>query len=109
MNFRSWLGERLGVIGYILYYILAFILITLPLYALHLNFWLDLLITFVIINIPIPIVNLPFWIWGFVVTLKGAQDWFAILYYIVFTFVVIENLYFIIMMIAAIFEEHRRR
>ena len=57
-----------------------------PLVALRFPFWIDLLLIIAITYIPIAniVVNVVIWIWGLVVTIQGRQDWFAIVYYIVF-------------------------
>lgn len=79
------LFSALGTLGIVLYYIAQLIVAILPFVMIGANFFVTLIL--VIINSVVPFASIIFWIWGLVCAIQGAQDFWAILYYIVFVVV----------------------
>ncbi len=75
------LEEALGGAGIILYFVLSIAISVLPFVMIDTSFFMTCLCVFGIQLFP-PI-SLIFWIWGLVCAIKGPQDFFAILYYVV--------------------------
>lgn len=75
-----------GIFGYFLFYGLLLIFAFLPLPAIGVPLWLH----FIIVPLALMfaeiyvLVSPVFWIWGFVSTIQGEQDAFAVIYYICF-------------------------
>lgn len=82
------LGETLGVVGFILYYLITGFITVLPFVMIDVSWYVTLILIVAYVFIPaiIPLVpiGLGLWIWGFVCAISGPQDFLAILYYIVF-------------------------
>ena len=76
------LVNALGAFGGILYFVFSTFIFVLPIIMIGKPFWLDA-IFFGVMQF-FPSTSIIFWIWGFVAALKGPQDIFAIIYYIVF-------------------------
>ena len=72
----------LGVIGYILFYLISLTIYILPLVMIGASFWWDLL--FFAILYFFPVSSIVFWIWGLVCAITGQQDIWAIIYYVSF-------------------------
>ncbi len=75
-----------GTFGLVVYFVLSVILAFIPLIFLDFRFWIEFLIIMVISCFQIigSIVNAVIWIWALVVCIRGPQDTFAIIYYILF-------------------------
>ena len=74
--------NALGAFGLVLWYLLSSIIYVLPFVMIGGSFWLTLLL--LTIEYFIPISSSVFWVWGLVCAIKGQQDIFAIIYYVVF-------------------------
>lgn len=81
------LHSLLGGFGVILYYGLTLLIAVLPLVMIDVPFWADFLIL-IVVNV-FPPLSLPLWIWGLIAAIKGSQDIFAIIYYILFAIFVL--------------------
>ena len=82
------LTSTLGVLGFIIWFIITSVLAFMPLAFFNLPFWADFLIILSINAFPIvgTIINAVIWIWALVLCIRGPQDMFAIIYYILFSF-----------------------
>lgn len=92
---KDWFEEKLGTLGVILCFAIGIVISALPLVMIGLPFWATFLILIVYeILKAIPIVNIfsivALWTWGFIATINGKQDFFAILFYIVFALQIIR-------------------
>ena len=81
-NFKEKLLSSLGAAGGIIYYIILILIATLPIVMINVPFWLSTI--FIIIMFFFPASSVVFWIWGLISAICGPQDWFAIIYYIMF-------------------------
>lgn len=76
------LFSALGVVGVVLYYALRILIAVLPFVMIGGNFFLTVLL--IAINNFVPLASVVFWIWGLVCAIKGVQDVWSVIYYIVF-------------------------
>lgn len=76
------LQDVLGGIGVILYYIISIFICFFPFVMINVSFWIELII-FLVLQI-FPAASVLLWIWGLVAAIKGVQDVFAYIYYILF-------------------------
>lgn len=76
------LSIAFGLFGVILYYGIALISFSIPLFVITESFWLQLLFFWIMYFIPIS--EIVFWPWGLYIMINGPQDIFAIIYYILF-------------------------
>ena len=76
------LVSTFGSFGIILLYLFRLIICILPFVMIGGNFFVSFLL--ITLNTFLPITSIVFWIWGLVCAIRGVQDIFAILYYIVF-------------------------
>lgn len=74
-----------GGFGMVLFFITRLIIAILPFVMIGGNFFVTLLL--ISINSLVPFASAVFWIWGLVCAIKGVQDIWAIIYYIVFVVV----------------------
>ncbi len=74
--------EKLSGIGSTLFFLLCLFIGVIPVVAIGLPWWGDLIIILIIQFIPAT--SAIFWIWGLIVTIGGPQDIFAIIYYVLF-------------------------
>ena len=81
-NIKEKLANSLGTLGIILYYIFQLLIYVLPFVMIGANFFVSCFLIF--LNMVVPFASAVFWIWGLVCAIQGVQDFFAILYYIVF-------------------------
>lgn len=79
------LANTFGIFGVILFFALRLIVSILPFVMIGGNFFLNLFL--IAINTFVPFTSVVFWIWGLVCAIKGVQDFWTILYYIVFAFI----------------------
>ena len=100
-KFKDNLLDTLGGVGLILYFIVSLFVTILPLLMFDMPFWLyivlSLIIQYVVIHIPFGMEAL--YIVGLFGAIHGEQNFFAILYYIVFAIVIIPTTIRLIMMI----------
>lgn len=75
-----------GAFGLVLYFIVSIALAFFPLVFLNFGFLIDFLIILAISCLPLvgSLVNAVVWIWALVACIRGPQDIFAIIYYILF-------------------------
>ena len=74
--------NALGIAGFILYYLVAALVYVLPFVMIGASFWLNTVFFGIVFIFP-PASSV-FWIWGLVCAIKGVQDIWAIIYYILF-------------------------
>ena len=98
------LMNTLGMVGGILWYVFSAIVYILPFVMIGASFWLNLLF-FGIVQL-FPMASIVFWIWGLVCAIKGVQDIWAIIYYVLF---VIMFLPFFLSIILDLLSVRRRR
>lgn len=98
---KTFLTGSLGIIGYILYCILTFIISYIPIYYLDFNFYLTIAIVILVELIPILSSIMPvFWIWALIESFSVSIGVKEIVLYVCF---VISALPFIICLIIDIF------
>ena len=75
-----------GTFGLVLYFVLSVALAFFPFVFLNFGFWIECLVILVILWLPLigTVVNAVIWIWALVVCIKGPQDVWTIIYYILF-------------------------
>ena len=76
------LSDLLGSFGVILYFIISITVSVMPFVMIGLPFWINLLF-FTILQF-FPGLSIVFWVWGLIAGIKGVQDLWAIIYYILF-------------------------
>lgn len=76
------LMNALGSVGVILWYLLSILIAVMPLVMIDASFGLNLLL--LAIALFIPATSGIFWIWGLVCAIRGPQDVFAVIYYVLF-------------------------
>ena len=81
-NMKDKLIDAFGTVGIVFYYIVRLVIPILPFVMIGGNFFLNLFL--IAINTLVPLASVVFWIWGLICAIKGVQDIFAIIYYIVF-------------------------
>lgn len=74
--------NSLGAAGMVLYYAILIFVSVLPIVMIDMPFWADLI--FLGIMMFLPVTSGVFWIWGLIATIRGPQDAFAIIYYVLF-------------------------
>lgn len=77
-----------------MYYIISVLIAVLPICLISKSFWISLLFFWIIQIFPVS--SVIFWIWGLFVTLKGPQDFIAIIYYVLFVLLFIPFIFGII-------------
>lgn len=80
---KDMLIGTLGVVGYVLWFIVSLWFTFTPIIFLDISFWITLLLTAVILIVG-DIVALPLWIWSFVVVVSEPIDGWSIAYFITF-------------------------
>ena len=95
------LMNALGTAGIIIWYIVSLLIAVIPFVMIGASFFLNILF-FGIVQL-FPPSSVVFWIWGLVCAIKGPQDTWAIIYYVLF---VIMFLPFFINSILSIFKKH---
>ena len=71
-----------GSVGMIIWYLLSWFIYVIPFVMIGASFWLNLLFFFIMEFFPPS--SIVFWIWGLVCAIKGEQDVWAIIYYVLF-------------------------
>lgn len=95
------LMDALGTVGIILWYLVSLLIAVIPFVMIGASFLLNVLF-FGIVQI-FPASSIIFWIWGLVCAIKGPQDAWAIIYYVLF---VIMFLPFFISTVSSLFRKH---
>ena len=98
------LVNALGSLGMIIWFLGSIVVYILPFVMIGASFWLNLLF-FGIVQI-FPASSIIFWIWGLVCAIKGVQDIWAIIYYVLF---VIMFLPFFLSIILDLFKARKAR
>ncbi len=84
MNFKEKLVSAFGTFGFILYYIITVVISVLPIVMIGINsFWFFIIAFTLLLIFPFPIEQI-LWVWGFIGAIQGEQDFWAILFYVVF-------------------------
>lgn len=76
------LQTALGTAGLVIFYLISFGVFLLPLVMIKLPFWQGLLCFAILYFFNAS--SIVFWVWGLVCAIKGQQNAFAIIYYILF-------------------------
>ena len=79
---KDFLTTSLGIVGFILYFLISIILYYLPFLYIDVHFLL-LLLFGVILSI-FPLTSIIFWIWGLIEVINHFSGFAAIIYYIIF-------------------------
>lgn len=74
--------DALGIFGGIIWFLILGLIAFLPLAMIGGSFWLNLLLFSIVFFFPAS--SGVFWIWGLVCAIKGPQDVWAIIYYVLF-------------------------
>ena len=82
MKMKDKLISIFGSVGMIIWYLLSWFIYVIPFVMIGASFWLNLL--FFLIMEFFPPSSIVFWIWGLVCAIKGEQDVWAIIYYVLF-------------------------
>lgn len=87
---KDFLLNSLGVIGFILYYLVALAVSVLPLLMFNMPWWLYIILSLIVIYFVgnIPLATEILWIIGLFGAIFGEQDVFAIIYYVMFVIIV---------------------
>ena len=85
---KDFLLGTLGVVGYIIWFILSAVLLYAPLMFLDFSFWIDVIIICAISCLPIAgsITEFVIWVLSFVVVVSEPIDGWSIFYFIAFAF-----------------------
>ena len=81
-HMKEKLVNALGALGSVIYFIVTMFIYVLPIVMIGKPFWLDS-IFFGVMQF-FPSTSIIFWVWGLVSAIKGPQDFFAIIYYVLF-------------------------
>ena len=92
--------DALGALGGILYFVISAFVYVLPIAMIGKPFFLNL-IFFGVMQF-FPPASIIFWVWGLICAIGGPQDFFAIIYYILF---VVMFLPFFLNIISAFFKK----
>ena len=94
VGMKEKLAAKLGVLGYVIFYLIAAFFAYCPLIFLDFPFIVNAILIGVIMFLPIigTILNLILWIWSFVVVLSAPIDIFSILYFIAFAVYIISEI-----------------
>lgn len=76
------LFNTFGIFGGILWFLILGFIFFMPLAMIGASFWLNALL-FTIMYFA-PSTSVIFWVWGLVCAIKGQQDMWAIIYYVLF-------------------------
>ena len=76
------LMNALGTAGIILWYLVSLLIAIIPFVMIGASFLLNLLFFGIVQFFPAS--SVAFWIWGLVCAIKGPQDAWAIIYYVLF-------------------------
>jgi hypothetical protein len=76
----------LGVVGYVIYSVILYVIYFLPVLILDFPLWANILIVLCIMNIPIVggILYLAAWIWSFTIVISMPIGGFSIFYFVAF-------------------------
>jgi hypothetical protein len=87
---KNFLFTTLGVIGYVIYYLVALAVSVFPLLMFNMPWWLYIILSLVAIYLVgnIPLAAEILWIIGLFGAISGKQDIFAIIYYVMFAIIV---------------------
>ena len=87
---KDFLLNSLGVIGFVIYYLVALAVSVFPLLMLNMPWWLYIILSLIDIYFVgnIPLATEILWIIGLFGAIFGKQDIFAIIYYIMFVIIV---------------------
>lgn len=101
MKLKEKLFQWIGPAAYIVWYIISFVFNFAPLFVMQWGILINVVL--LILMTAVPFVNVfataAVWIWALVVTIKGPQDVYAIIYYVLF---VIQMLWFMPALISTI-------
>ena len=98
------LVNALGSLGMIIWFLGSIVVYILPFVMIGASFWLNLLFFGIVQFFPAS--SVIFWIWGLVCAIKGVQDIWAIIYYVLF---VIMFLPFFLSIILDLFRARKAR
>lgn len=76
------LMNAFGSVGMVIWFLGSTLVYILPFVMIGASFWLNL-VFFGIVSI-FPPASIVFWVWGLVCAIKGVQDVWAIIYYVLF-------------------------
>ena len=96
------LMNALGTAGIILWYLVSLLIAIIPFVMIGASFLLNLLFFGIVQFFPAS--SVVFWIWGLVCAIKGPQDAWAIIYYVLF---VIMFLPFFVSTILSLFNKRK--
>ena len=109
-NLKELLANTLGWVGIVLWYVVSFLLMFLPLAVLNFPFWIDLIIIFVVLNIQGigDMIALVLWVWSFIEIVSEPIDGWSIFYFVILAInVLLAVLPSIIGIIATIIEDRK--
>ena len=98
---REKLGEKLGAVGVVLWYIISALIYIMPFVMIGKPFWMNLI--FIAIDYFFPAASAVFWIWGLICAVRGPQDIYAVIYYVLSA---VMFLPFIISVISELFHKN---
>lgn len=86
MNIKEKLLSALGTVGFILYYLIAILLIVVPLAAIGLPWWADFLIIAAICSFPVigSFLCVGVYAWSFVIVIQEPFSIFSVVYFVFF-------------------------
>ena len=76
----------LGIFGYIIWFLISYLLVFFPLVFIGLPWWANILIVFAIQALPLlgAVAEIVIWIWGVVIAVQMPQSVWTILLYVAF-------------------------
>lgn len=85
------LMNALGTVGIVLWYLISILIAVIPFVMIGAPFLLNLLFFGIVQFFPAS--SVIFWIWGLVCAIKGPQDTWAIIYYVMFVIMFLPFFY----------------
>lgn len=85
-SLKETLVNALGVVGFVIWFLLGVVLLFLPLSFLSLPFWVDFIIIFILMNTQLigGVLSIILWVWSFTVVIAQPIDGWSVFYFIGF-------------------------
>ena len=111
-NFKETLVGTLGVVGFIIWFLLGAVLLFLPLSFLDFPLWVDFIIILVLMNTQVlgGVLSIVLWVWSFTEVIAHPIDGWSIFYFVGFAIYLLTSILPMVSgIISAIIESIRDR